>query len=457
MRGFDLTSRGGRWHVALNAAVLFATLSLAARPTDADYAWPVGHDLEGLPISGGAQPVYSRDLQHPLNQLHALLFVAARTPTEIGASLPAERRRTGKDDAAFFQGRWALQNRLSADIQPANDTHWFGGDVRTSPVEAWSEAQAVQARRLLADLDTPAKVDALLGTPLARLSLQWDLLHVWWRFERNGGTDPATLQSLARAIRVLGQPREILSVLPSGLETLPLPATQTDARDRHHPRAPRDLLDLSHSDWLEIDREPKVLFQAQRSLCSARVFVKAGDRVATENLVTAAREAGADASIDIPRGTEVALLLCLVGLTRDLEPVATPVASELRLRAAVAPDVLDPASDTSTRDGWNQWVWLFSRSASCVPGAAPTLRFVPDTAQSLFLEYGTPKYTTYFAQCALCHRTTNGGKQNPSGINALSRYSKPRALADPAKRLRDAEKEMASVVAKLRARLDASP
>jgi len=189
-------------------------------------------------------------------------------------------------------------------------------------------------------------------------------------------------------------------------------------------------------------------------LVSARVFVKSTDRATVEALVAQVPlRAAAGKLVEVPRETETVLLLAMMGVTGGLEPVATPVASELRVRMAVAADVLDPAGDTSTRDGWNQWVWLFSREAALAGAGDGPLRFVRDTSQSLFLEYGSPKHTTYYAQCALCHRATNAGNQTPSGVNVLGLNSKPAVLADPTKRWRDAEAQMAPVIAKLRTRL----
>jgi hypothetical protein len=398
-------------------------------------------------------PVYAADPTAPLNRLHSLLFFGQRTPTEIGSTLPAERRRLGQSDTDFFTGKWAFAGRKAKEINAATDTRLFGGDVRTSPVEKLSAADAAAVRTLLQPLATPAGAAAAMPSSLARLSLQWDLLQLWWRFEQKGGTDDATLLAFARAIRSLGQPRPALQGLQSGLASLTAQADPAN-RDRHQPRAPHGLLDGPKSPWVEIDRESAVLFRANRSLCSARVFMKCGDRATAEALVARAAElASSGQLVEIPRETELVLLLSMVGLTADLEPVATQVVSELRLRLAVAEPVLVPTSDTSTRDGWNHWGWTFSRAAHF--GANPTaaMRHIPDSHQALFLEYGSPKYTTTFAQCSLCHRATNAGGQNPSGIHVLGKYTKPRVLLDPAKRLRDAEAEMVPVVKKLRERL----
>ena len=440
--------------VAALAAGVVATLNIGGPGATARaQPLPVGHDFEGLPASAGPIAAYAADVKHPLNRLHALMFFAVRTPTEIGATLPAERRREGKSDAEFFTAKWALTNRTEKQITTEADARLFGGDVRTSPVAKWTEAEAAEARTILATLATPEAAAKVVGAPLARLSLQWDLLQLWWRFEREKNADAATLEAMARAIRALGQTRAELAALPSGLEQLEA-AKLPESKDRKSPRVPRDLLGGANSPWVEVDRVPAALFNAQRALISSRVFLKSSDRATVEALVAQVPVKAAQKElVAIPRETEAALVLTLIGLTADLEPVATPVVSELRVRMAVAPDVLDPASDTSTRDGWNQWVWLFSRSAALTQTGQPPLRFVPDTAQSLFLEYGSPKHTTYFAQCALCHRTTNAGNQKPSGMHVLGLYAKPSVLTDPMKRGRDAEKQMAPVIAKLKERL----
>lgn len=414
---------------------------------------PPGHDYEGLPAAPGPMAAYAADVGHPLNRLHALMFFAVRTPTEIGAALPAERRRAGKSDDEFFNAKWALSNRTGKQIVAPEDTRLFGGDVRTSPVASWTEEEAAEARAILATMATPEAAARVVPMPLARLSLQWDLLQLWWRFEREKGTDDTTLRAMARAIRSLGQSRAALAALPSGLEQLEA-ANVPDTKDRRQPRAPRGLLGGAASPWVEVDRAPAALFDAKRGLIAARVFLKGADRRSMEALVAQVPvKAALKQLVEIPRGTEAALVLTMVGLTGELEAVATPVVSELRMRMAVAPDVLDPGSDTSTRDGWNQWVWLFSRSAAFTQSGKPPFRFVPDSAQSLFLEYGSPKHTTYFSQCALCHRTTNAGNQKPSGLHVLGLYAKPSVLTDPTKRGRDAETQMAPVIAKLKARL----
>ncbi len=113
--------------------------------------------------------------------------------------------------------------------------------------------------------------------------------------------------------------------------------------------------------------------------------------------------------------------------------------------------------DTSSRDGINFWTYFRQRPGiAAAAGTDPdhaSFRFVPDTAQSLFLEYGIAKRTTFAAQCVLCHRTTNSGNQAPAGLRSLSRYARPHVIDKPETRLRQAEVEIALVVDKLKARI----
>ncbi len=447
--------------LALGVPLLLVTLFPALTPPS-DPTHPVGHDREGLPTSTAPQPVWAADPAHPLNRLHAALFVAERVPDEIGATLPAERRRADVDDDAFFRGRWTFHMRKGDAITPS-DAAIFGGDVRISPVEDLRGERGATVRTLLADLSTRAHVEAIpaLATPLARVLLQWDLLFVLWRHEQNGNADAATLDALARAIDALALPRATLAALPSGVDALRA-HVRGDPTDRTKPYMPEQLLAPSLDDgttvdttngWREIARDEKALFHATRSLRAARIFVRAGDGAATEAFVAASAAATDAASTPTaPLGTEVALVLSLVAIDDAGQAFATPVVDELRIRRVTGPAELHP-DNGSSRDGWSQWIHMRSRARS-VLGAEQPFRFVRDTAQSLFLEYGTAKHTTYFAQCALCHRRTSTGGQDPDGIKALGRYGKPSVERDATARLRIAERQFAPIVEKWRARRD---
>lgn len=416
----------------------------------------VGHAFEGLPVSAEPAPMYASDAKHPLNELHALLFLAERLPTEVGASLPAERAKEGLADAEFFTGKWYFRNRRGPEITEA-DRRLFGGDVRVSPVERLEGERAARLRELLAKLATREQVAGIaeLRTPLARALLQWDLLSVWWRIERNGlegGTlaaEEATLLAMARSIHALALDKAEIVALESGVAALP---PTGDGTDRAKPYVPAGLLAGPQGAWVEVAREAKELFHARNSLRTARVLVRAESAEATRKLVElSAKATDEESTPKLQIGTEAALVLNLVLVDSELAAVASPVVSEVRVRRVSGPAELRP-DNGSSRDGWSHWIYMLSRPGALL-ASGERFRFVPDTAQGLFLEYGTPKYTTYHAQCALCHRRTNSGGQDPDGIRALGRYGHPSVESDPNARARLAEAQFAEILAQLRVRL----
>ena len=440
--------------------LLALTLLALARVVGAQGLHPVSHANEGLPVDAAPRAMYAREVEHPLNKLHALLFLAEVLPTEVGASLPTEREREKLSDSEFFTGRWYFRDREDKEITE-QDRALFGGDVRTSPVFLIDHERGAKLRELLALIDTRAEVEAMesLRSPLPRVLLQWDLLSVWWRLEKAckqtgpPAAEPETLAALAQTIRALALPRSVLERLDAGTDAL---APTGDGVNRTLPYVPPALLDGPRGAWREIARDEKELFHATNQLRAARVFVRARTAQETERLVALSAAATDDATT--PRlaiGTEAALVLSLVVLDDALEPCATNVVDEVRVRRVTGPAELHP-DNGSSRDGLSHWIYLLSR-AGAVLGDGPRFRFVPDTAQGLFLEYGSPKRTTYFAQCALCHRRTNAGGQDPDGIRALGRYGKPSIERDPATRLRIAERQFAPAVESLRARLGLEP
>ncbi|WP_165251119.1 hypothetical protein [Paludisphaera soli] len=435
------------------STLLLAAL-LIARPAGAsDGFHPAGHVAEGLPADGTPVRAYAADPDSPLNALFTLLFQVERVPEEVGAALPTERQAGGEDDAAFYKPGWYFRKRPGVEA----DRVVVGGDVRTSPVQSLDPSDAARAIELLAMIATPEKVDAIpeLRSPTARLLLQWDLWNALRRFEAEGG-DPALLQALAKGVRACGQPAEVLRGLPSGTDELHARFASGRPQDRRAPYFPAGLLaDDPGSPWVELDRASTKLFHGASSYRAARVFVNAGSRAASTALIESAKGTGAAGAgpARVPEGTEAAIVLSLIGLTPDLEPVATPMVDEVRVRALAGPRVLDPAGDTTSRDGLNTWMYLRTRNGTLVDPDRGAFRFVPDTAQSIFLEYGTAKRTTYAAQCTLCHRTTSDGGQVDAGFRSLGKYAKPRLAESPDVRFRLAEREVAHAVASLKGRL----
>lgn len=443
-----------KWAGTLILGGLLAT-ALGAGPAE-DF-FPAGHPAEGL--LNPARPVraYAADPASPLNEVFRLIFVAERIPKEVGAALPGERAAEGTDDDAFFVKSWYFRKREGAEA----DRITFGGDVRVSPVEELTSEQSARLVSLLGQLETPEKVEAFpeLQPPIARLMLQWDLLNVWSRFEKSRKVAPDVLVALAKAVAACGQSAEVLSTLPDGLADLRAKYSGGKPGDRRAPYLPATLLSNDpNSPWVEVDRKSSVLFHGASSFRAARMFLNAGSPEKGRALIEAAVKVGQGVPLpEVEVGTEAALVLSLVGLTRDLVPVATPVVDELRVRTLATAEGTEPGKDTSSHDGINFWTYFRQRpGTAAAAGTAPdhaSFRFVPDTAQSLFLEYGIAKRTTFAAQCVLCHRTTNSGNQAPAGLRSLSRYARPHVIDKPETRLRQAEVEIAPVVDKLKARI----
>ncbi len=438
------------------AAGILALAAVAAAPAGERPAarLPVGHAREGLPAAESPAPVYARDPAHWLNELHALLFTQGQVPEEVAAVLPGGH--PGTADADFFVKGWQFAKRKGG---PA-DRAVFGGDVRVS---ALTSVGADRRERLLALLDRLSTADRVaavpeLRSPLARLLLQWDVLSVWWRLEadRKWGLDDADLlAAMAKAVRTLAQQRATLEGLPSGIPDLTAEfAAHGRPTGPARPYLPELPLDgQPKGGWVEVDRKAGKLFRGDTALRASRVFLNAGDRERSADLVRAAGQAAGKKAgrPDVPAGTEVALVMSLVGFAPDLTPVATPVVDEVRVRRLTGPFQLAADNPTSSHDGADHWIYFRSRAGSLLGGRP--FRFVPDTTQGLFLEYGSAKHTTFAGQCALCHRADINTSTVSRGVSTLNPYAQPRVTDNPAARHRTAEGEMRPVADRLRSRL----
>ncbi len=266
--------------------------------------------------------------------------------------------------------------------------------------------------------------------------------------------DEKLLVAFAKAIRSLSQPTEVLESLPSGLDGLRSEFTNGDARDRTKPFLPADFPPQAgdaSSRWIELGHKSSTLFQAQHSLRASYVYLAAATRDDSLNLLKLGQNTARDAVIPDQDGVLTALVQTLIGIDSDLEAVVTPVADDVRIRLFQAPAELRADHPSSSRDGSSHWIYLRTRSGSRSDKASD-FRFVPETAQALFVEYGSLKHATYAAQCALCHRNTHSGGPTRMGIRSLSAHTKVH-LAEPGERTRLAHDEMASVVERLKARL----
>ncbi|EAQ78422.1 cytochrome-c peroxidase [Blastopirellula marina] len=412
---------------------------------------PVGHFLEGLPTSGQSQAVYHHDASHPLNRLHRLLFIDQLVPEEIQSQLPAEMESAGVAQRDFYQGKWYFGKRNGED----HDLKFFGGDVRVSPVRKFSAEERKELRKLLTDLSSPEQRTKQLTSPLQQLLVQWDVMSVWWQLEKLKYDDPELLTEMAIAIRSLALTRDAIEQLSSGFDQLRSQFPDSNNSTTSRPFLPADFdptTGSTESAWAEIGRKSSALFQADRSLHASRVFLNFGGQSATKRLLSTIQKD--DVSFELPSKLQTALVQSLVVVDEELNPVATPVIDEIRIRISVPPFELSGENTSSSRDGSSHWIYYRTRAGS-VLNPEQVFRFVPDSAQSLFLEYGSMKHATYGAQCALCHRLTNAGGQTPFGIRSLSKHANAH-LATVDERMQLAESEMTKVVERLKSRLNST-
>lgn len=412
---------------------------------------PTGHALEGLPAVAEAQPLYGDDPKSVWNQLHQLLFVADLIPEEIQAELPEERKRLAREPSETYAKHWYFEKRKGG----REDKKQFGGDVRVSPRKSFLPSERDVLFGLLSQIPDEVRRHRSELHAKTLLLFQWDLLSVWWALEREKCQDEELLQAFCRAIVATAQPREELQKLDSGLEDV-LQLRGTDStRATHLPYVPGDLnLERTPTNpWVEIERKSSALFRANRSLRATRVWVHAGSREASEDLIASA-QSNSVADSQVPATTQTLLVQQLVAIDDRLNPIVTPVIDELRVRALVGSAELSFDNSTSSRDGSSHWIYLRTRYGTH-RDPMNDFRFVPDTSQSLFLEYGTLKHATFASQCALCHRRTDSGGQAPEGIRSFSKYAAVR-VANEGERNALAEKEMEEVAAKLHQRLSQS-
>ncbi|MCC9609677.1 cytochrome-c peroxidase [Blastopirellula sp. JC732] len=429
------------------SAFVPAQYAMAQQPAAAFY--PVGHSLEGLPASEQSQAVYHADVNHSLNRLHHLLFVDQLVPEEVQTQLPGEMQSAGVTPQELYQGKWYFGKRAGTDA----DLKYFGGDVRVSPVRQFSTEERAELVKLLAELSSPERREELIASPLQQLLVQWDVMSVWWQLEKANSDDLQLLTAMASAIRSLALGRDEIEQLPSGFAQLqsqfensaPIATSKPFLPDDFDPSAATD-----SSPWLEIGRKSSALFQAERTLHASHVYYNFGGRNETKDLL-AAIQAGDDVSPNPPGTIQTALVQTLVVVDDQLRPIATPVIDDIRIRMSNPSTDQNALDASSSRDGSSHWIFRRTRAGSILDPEHP-FRFVPDTAQALFVEYGSLKHATYAAQCALCHRLTNGGGQAPFGIRSLSKHAAAHiAAADERTQL--AESEMAAVVERLQSRL----
>lgn len=413
---------------------------------------PVGHPLEGLPSQSGPIAIYTDNPHDDLNRLVHILFTQDLVPEEVQAQLPDERRILGETDPEFFVDGWYFRKRDGK----ATDRKVFGGDGRISPRRRFEKTERDELLPLLQEVreGIASNKYPVLAKPEAKLLLQWDILTLWWLLEQEKSEDLPLLRTMAMIVKELALPEATLRFLPSGMDELISKYGSPTPPNTKQPFVPSDfaLDETSRSEaWIEIGRKSSTLFRADRTLRASRVYLNFGDRKFGIELLAQAKEIG-QGKIPIPVATKAILLQQLIGIDDLLRPVSTPMVDEFRIRTLTDPATLSWDNQSSSRDGSNHWIYFRTRHGTIREGIAD-FRFVPDTAQSLFIEYGTQKHATFAAQCALCHRRTKTGGSDSYGFRVLSGVARPH-VATESERRELAETEMSKVTDRLKLRID---
>jgi hypothetical protein len=381
----------------------------------------------GLPRADVVWAPYHADPAHALNRLFRRTFLAELAPAVVGSALP--RETTGE----LAEG-WMLAWRDGTQ----DDSRLFGGDGRQLPRESFTAEEAQGVAADLAAL-TDADVAALRATPALAVLFQHDLLRTVQRLE-DVGTNAELVPLLLAAARRVALPRATLATLPDLLERAP--SRETPAHAAYAQRA---------AGFHELLRRSTRLFDASRSLLWSRLHLAhPGGRDATVQLVTAAFNGE---PIETPIGTRALLVQGIVALDDAGEPVATPLAVDVRLQVLTNRDGLAATNPTSSRDGVDFVMLQLEREAArralASADAPAPYRVVADDDQDLFRDYGTLKHTTYRAQCALCHRTTRTPEPELGGFPVLRKSAQPRLAESGTERLRLAESQVREWLASL--------
>ncbi len=413
MLALSITRRPWPWVLP---AALWTTLACA--PAQRELPW---HD----------------DADHPANRVFHAAYVVEVVPRFVGAALPGEHG----DDADFFVSRWYFRQR------PGNegDQAIHGGDRRQLPRERFAARTSIQVQEALRALDG-AVLTELRSRPRTAIYLQHDLLR------------------LARRLVDTKANPELLAPLLAAAERLALPADtllRPDLRTFDRAALAPALHGVDAARFLELDRKSTRLFDASRTQLWSRVWLAtpATTDPTAAKLVAQAADPDREAPLEVPIGTQAILAQGIVALDDTGQPRATGLVIDVRTQRLSNRDPLGRGNPTTTRDGVDLRQWFLSRETVARAEAATEPKGItfddfdeiPMTAAALFRDYGTLKHTTYFAQCALCHRQTDTPGAELGGFLVLRQNAKPRP-AGPSARERLAEGQLAEFVGALRSR-----
>ncbi|MCA8951939.1 MAG: hypothetical protein KDE27_20690 [Planctomycetes bacterium] len=387
--------------------------------------------LSALPAQSPTTP-YDADPAHPANRIFHAIHYAELVPVFIGAALPGEHG----DEPDFYVPKWYFQQRGGNEADQA----LFGGDGRQIPRERFNPSEANALADALRALDDGV-VDELRAQPRLAVYLQHDLLRI------------------ARRLCDTKANPELLPALLAAAERVALPAATLVGGELTTFRLEQigpHLHGIEVSELVEIDRRSTRLFDAGFTQLWSKVYlaVPADAAPSTDGLLAAALDAAGATPPNVPVGTTAVLVQGIVALDDAGEARATDLVIDVRTQRLSNLDDLGRDNATTTRDGVDLQQWFLPRlTVATAPGplGLADFRSVPMATPELFRDYGTLKYTTYAAQCSLCHRRTGTPDGALAGFLALRANAKPQRT-DPGTRLRRAEQELAAFIAELRSR-----
>jgi hypothetical protein len=384
------------------STLLLLLLSAAAVAQD-ERRHPPGHAAQGLPVAAIAFRPYADAPEHALNRLFHSLWLADLTPGEVGMVVGSEPR---------WEVGWMLAKRAGADA----DRRLFGGDGRLLPLTGLGDEAAREVRTLLAGLAAGGELaDALLAQPELAVLCQHDLLRAAERL-LDLGKNPELVPLLHRAALAIALPTATLQALRDPLRLL-----LADLAGKELAAELPVALGGRDDALREVTRTSTRLFDAEKTLLWSSVFLAHPDGADALAAMLPAALAG-DATKKgptVPPGFRAVLVQGIVAVDRDGRPRATPLVFDLRTQRLANRDPLSGDNATFTHDGIDFAIWQLEREGLRRGVAARFFRRIEADDQDLFLDYGTPKHTTYRAQCALCHRTSGTPEPHLGGFPVL--------------------------------------
>lgn len=413
------------------ALALLTIAPILAQSPDAE-RWPTGHTRAGLTRAPEGLSPYDDDPSHPANRLFRALWTAALVPAEVAHVVPGEPARE------LVEG-WVHGKRAGR----TEDRAVYGGDGRMLPLEGLSPSQAEAAARDLAALRPT--IAALQRTPVLAVHLQNDLLRAAERL-LDVGHNLDLVPKLRDAALLLALPADRLAELPDPLR---LAGAGTD------PALPANELPAqvggTATGFREITRRSTRLFDAAHTLLWSRVFLRHPDGEAALAAMLPAPGATKGPSPTVPIGFAAVLVQGLVAVDDQGMPRATSLVVDVRTQTLHNRDPLGIGNPTFTRDGLDFGVWQLQRRGLRSGEPRQFFRAVHADDLDLFRDYGTAKLTSYRAQCALCHRVSDSPEPELAGFPVLRPHVQAAFAATGEERLRLAEQQVGTLLAKLRA------